>query len=172
MASYARWVVCRERGCEVPNKWNEHISQSANINENTILWDSIITDRKISANRPDVAIHDRKSMSRVLIDVSVPDDKNIALKEADKISKYKDLEIEINRMWNVKTKVVLVVVGTLRKYFAKGVELTPGPPKIQRFKKYPCWELPSFYGMCLDESLRVLVVDSGFILRRLEGREE
>ena len=94
-----------------------------NKNENTILWDySIITDKKILANRPDVVIHDRKSKTCMLIDASVPDDKNIALKEAEKISKYKDLEIEINRMWNVKIKVVPVVVGalgTLRKDFAR-----------------------------------------------------
>ena len=46
------------------------------------------------------------------------------LKEADKISEYKDLEIEINQMWNVKTKVVPVIIGALRKLrkdFAKGV---------------------------------------------------
>ena len=65
-----------------------------NVNENTILWDyAIITDRKILANRPDIVIHDRKSKSYRLIDVSIPDDKNIALKEAEKINKHKDLEI-------------------------------------------------------------------------------
>ena len=74
----------------------------------------------------------------MLIDVSVPDDKNIALKEAEKISKYKDLEIEINLMWNVETKIVLAVVGalgTLRKDFAKGVELTPERPKVSEIQK-------------------------------------
>ena len=97
VASYVHWVVRSELGCEVPNKWYEHIPRSVvNINENTILWDSIITDRRISANRPDVVIHDRKSKTCLLIDVSVPDDKNIALKEAEKIIKYKNLEIEIN----------------------------------------------------------------------------
>ena len=88
----------------------------------------MITDRKILANRPDVVIQDRKSKTCMLIDVSVPDDKNTLLKEAEKISKYKDLEIEIHRMWNVKTKVFPVVVGalgTLRKDFTKGVELIP-----------------------------------------------
>ena len=87
-----------------------------NINKNAILWDyAIITDRKILANRPEFVIHDRKSKTCMLIDVSVPDDKNIVLKEAAKINEYKDLEIEINLMWNVKTKVVLVVVGALGK---------------------------------------------------------
>ena len=65
----------------------------------------MIMDRKILANRLDIVIHDRKSKTCMLIDVSVPDDKNTLLKEAEKISKYKDLEIEINRMWNVKTKI-------------------------------------------------------------------
>ena len=114
-----------------------------NINENTILWDySIITDRKILADRPDIVIHD---------------DKNIALKEAEKNIKYKDLEIEINRMWNVKTKVDPVVVGalgTLRKDFAKGAELIPGSPKISEIQKISLLDTTHI----LDESLRVLVV--------------
>jgi len=32
-------------------------------------------------------------------------------KEADKILKCKDLTIEIQRMWNVKTKVIPVIIG-------------------------------------------------------------
>ena len=34
-----------------------------------------------------------------LIDMTVPSDRNIALKETEKKSKYKDLELEIQRMW-------------------------------------------------------------------------
>ena len=35
-------------------------------------------------------------------------------KEAEKILKYKDVTIEIQRMWNVKTKVIPVIIGATR----------------------------------------------------------
>ena len=36
--------------------------------------------------------------------MSVPSDSNISAKEFEKFSKYKDLEIEIAKMWKMKTK--------------------------------------------------------------------
>ena len=50
-------------------------------------------------------------------------------KETEKKLKYKDLQIEISRMWNVKAKVVAVVVaalGTVSDNFNKEIELIPG----------------------------------------------
>jgi hypothetical protein len=47
----------------------------------------------------------------MLIDVVIPGDRNVIKKEAKKILKYKDLIIEIQRMWNVKTKVTPVITG-------------------------------------------------------------
>jgi hypothetical protein len=41
----------------------------------------------------------------MLIDVAIPGDRNVIKKEAEKILKYKDLIIEIQHMWDVKTKV-------------------------------------------------------------------
>jgi len=46
-------------------------------------------------------------------------------KEAENILKYKDLTIEIQHMWNVKTKVIPVIIGatgTVSKSFTKYVE--------------------------------------------------
>ena len=43
-------------------------------------------------------------------------------KEAEKILKYKELTIEIKRVWNVKTNVISVIIGatgTISKSFRK-----------------------------------------------------
>ena len=39
-----------------------------------------------------------------LIDMSVPSDSNISVKEFEKLGKYKDLEFYIAKMWKMKTK--------------------------------------------------------------------
>ena len=48
-----------------------------------------------------------------LIEWTVPSDRNIALKEIERKSKYKDLELEIQKMWHKETLVIPVVVGAL-----------------------------------------------------------
>ena len=45
--------------------------------------------------------------------MAVPSERNIAAKEVEKLSKYKDLEIEIGKMWNTKTIVIPLVIGAL-----------------------------------------------------------
>ena len=45
--------------------------------------------------------------------MTVPSDRKIALEEIEKKSKYKDLELEVQRMWHMKTVVIPVVVGAL-----------------------------------------------------------
>jgi hypothetical protein len=47
----------------------------------------------------------------MLIDVAVPGERNVIRKEAKKILKYKDLIIEIQPVWNVKAKVIPVIIG-------------------------------------------------------------
>ena len=56
-----------------------------------------------------------------LIDVSVPSDQNTSTKVTEKISKYKDLEIEITQIRRVKTEIMPVIVGELA-LMSKGME--------------------------------------------------
>jgi hypothetical protein len=52
----------------------------------------------------------------MLIDVAIPGDRNVIQKEAEKILKYKDLTTEIQRMWNVKTRVIPVIIGATEPF--------------------------------------------------------
>ena len=47
----------------------------------------------------------------MLIDVAISGDRNVIKKEAEKILRYKDLTTEIQRMWNVKTNVIPIIIG-------------------------------------------------------------
>ena len=82
----------------------------------TILWDmQIHTDRELSANlnTPDIVIKDHANRCCKLIDVSLPSDRNTSTKVIEKLSKYKDLEIETTTMWGMRTETVPLIVGTL-----------------------------------------------------------
>ena len=62
----------------------------------------------------------------------------IVIKEAEKILKYKALTIEIQRMWNVKTKVISVIIGatgTMSKSFRKYVSNISGNREIKELQK-------------------------------------
>jgi len=56
-------------------------------------------------------IRDNEKGTCMLIDVAISGDRNVIKKEAEKLIKHKDLTIEIQRMWNVKTKVIPVIIG-------------------------------------------------------------
>ena len=63
------------------------------------LWDfDIQTDKRVTSNRPDIAIMDKKEKSLKLIDVSIPNDMNIVSKRIEKIKKYANLSIELKEL--------------------------------------------------------------------------
>ena len=70
-------------------------------------------------------------------------------KEAEKILKYKDLTIEIQRMWNVKTKVMPVIIGAtgpISESFRKYVSNIPAKMKLRNSRKQPYWALHTYFG--------------------------
>jgi hypothetical protein len=54
------------------------------------------------ANRPDIIVKNKKDKTCLSINVAILSDKNIIHKEAEKKLKYKNLSIEIQKMWNMK----------------------------------------------------------------------
>jgi hypothetical protein len=66
----------------------------------TILWTpKVQTDRTIS-------VSDNGKETRMLTYVAISGDENVIKNETENILKYKGLTTEIQRMWNVKTKVI------------------------------------------------------------------
>ena len=76
----------------------------------TIMWDSpIITDRHVPCNKPGIVIQKKKSDRCQIIGVAIPSDYNIQKKATEKMSKYVDLQIECQRIWNKKVEVIPVI---------------------------------------------------------------
>ena len=94
--------------------WYEHVPKSVETIQGgkvTILWNQQVqTDRTTPNNKPDIIIRDNEKGTCMLIDVAISGNRNVIKKEAEKILKYEDLTIEIQRMWNVKAKVMPVII--------------------------------------------------------------
>ena len=70
--------------------------------------------------------------------VAISGDRNVIKKEVETILKYKDLTIEMKRMWYVKTKVIPVIIGatgTISKSFRKYVSKIPGNHEVKELQK-------------------------------------
>ena len=108
VAAHLHWNICKAYGIEVCDKWYEHkpkpVTDSPNV---TVIWDlQLQTDRHIPSNKPDITIKDKSEKRCYLIDVAIPSDYNVTKKEAKKRTKYKDMEIEAQRLWDIKTVVI------------------------------------------------------------------
>ena len=143
MCAQLHFNICKEKGVQLDKKqWYEHVPNSVETSQGgkvTILWSQQVqTDTTIPNNKPDIIICDNQKGTCMLIDTAISRDRNVTKKEADKILKYKDLTIEIQHMWNVKTKVIPVITGatgTISKSFRKYVSNIPGKQEVMELQK-------------------------------------
>ena len=115
LARLLHWELCKKYGLPCCDKWYEHDPDSVMENHKVkLLWDfTIQTDRVIQARRPDIVLVEKELNKTWIIDVAVPADRRIEIKELEKIEKYQDLARELKKIWKTKVKVVPVVVGSL-----------------------------------------------------------
>ena len=94
----------------------------------------------------------RDSHTGVLIDVAIPVDINIISKESEKIDKYQDLCIELQRLWNLRTvQVIPIAIGCLGAY----------TPNLLKFIK----QLPGKHPVA--SLVKSVIVGSAHLLRRV-----
>ena len=70
-------------------------------------------------------LKDKRVNITFLIDVAIPYDTRIKDKQIEKIQKYQDLKIQVQRCWDTTVKVIPIVMGAL------GAQ----PPELQQYLK-------------------------------------
>jgi hypothetical protein len=73
-----------------------------------------------------------------MIDVTIAAGRNVVQKEAEKKLKYKNLCIEIQRMWNLKCTILPVIIGAtgiVTRSLRKNLEATPRKRSIDSLQK-------------------------------------
>jgi hypothetical protein len=81
-------------------------------NENFKLYRdrSILTDKTIPFNPPDITFMNKKTKNAFLIDIAVPNTHNLAKAITDKQNKYQELANEVCSMWKQKAAQVIPIV--------------------------------------------------------------
>jgi hypothetical protein len=77
----------------------------------TVLWNQAVhTERKVTANKPDIIIKNKKEEIYSLIDLATPAERNVVQDGAEKMLKCKNLCIEIQRMCSLKFTIIPVKI--------------------------------------------------------------
>ena len=80
----------------------------------------IQTDKDLAHNIPYAKVVEKKQVW--LINVAIPGDDRVDLKEMEKIFKHPDVEVKVKRIWEKKAAIVLVVIcalGSVPRKFMK-----------------------------------------------------
>ncbi|XP_039276282.1 uncharacterized protein LOC111058333 [Nilaparvata lugens] len=80
-----------------------------------LYWDrSVLTDRTVAHNRPDIILMDKVAKETTLIDVGIPCCHNLDQYYNEKVSKYLPLVAEIKDVWmQEKVTIVPVIISTV-----------------------------------------------------------
>jgi hypothetical protein len=115
-----------------------HLNSNNNEDDSGDYDDDYDNNNNNSSSKPDIIIRDNEKGTCMLIDIAILADRNVIKKEAENILKYKDLTTEIQRMWNVRTRVIPVIIGatgTIGKSFRKYVSDIPGNLDVKELQK-------------------------------------
>ena len=114
VANIVHRAICNRYGLLQPTDWWEIPEKVVENDQAKVLWDFYLhTDKQVIANRPDIVVVDKINRTTTIIDIAVPSDFNIKVKEIEKVEKYQALREELERTWRTTAVVVPVVVGAL-----------------------------------------------------------
>lgn len=82
--------------------------------EYKLYWDrTILTNRSVQYNRPDITLVNKRSKEVFLIDVAIPNANNLQSKHSEKIEKYRPLVDIIKRQWSMDhVRIVPIILSS------------------------------------------------------------
>ncbi|XP_044756916.1 uncharacterized protein LOC123315325 [Coccinella septempunctata] len=76
-----------------------------------LYWDAtLITDRGVANNRPDIALFDKEKKTCLLVDFTVPADDNLARAYTEKVTKYGSLALQMKEIYGLEHVSVLPLI--------------------------------------------------------------
>jgi hypothetical protein len=114
-----------------------------------LYWNrSILTDKTLPFNQPDITFVNKKTKNTFLIDVAVPNTHNLTKTIADKQNKYQELANEICAMWRQKAVQVIPIVissaGVIPKSLSQSLtrfNLHPNTYRVIQEESALLWEM-------------------------------
>jgi hypothetical protein len=80
-----------------------------------LYWDrTILTNRSIPHNRPDITLWDKKQRQVYLIDFAVVNNNNLQSTYNTKLNKYMEIAAEIKEQWHVRSVTIIpIIISTM-----------------------------------------------------------
>jgi hypothetical protein len=106
------------------------------------------TNRIIHNNKLDIIIRESEKGACVLVDVAIEGDGNVINKETENILKYKNLTIEIQRVWKAKRvmPVTIWASGTTSNSNREYPRNISGKHEIKELEQTAIWTLRTCFG--------------------------
>ncbi|XP_044762004.1 uncharacterized protein LOC123319205 [Coccinella septempunctata] len=113
MGKVVHQLICLQKEL-IPHFTPHHVYAPQTLKENEqfkIYWDlTIITDRRVVHNRPDMVIFDKVNKTAIIIDFAVPQDQNLTKTYTEKMTKYEALAQQIRDMWKLRDARIMPLI--------------------------------------------------------------
>ena len=109
------WLLCKKFEIDCEDKLFSHQPEPVLENDKCkTLWDfAIQTANEIQLQRPDIVVIDKEKRECKIINIAISGDQNIKVKDLEKITKYQDFRLQVQKLRDVKARVILIVAGAL-----------------------------------------------------------
>ena len=76
-----------------------------------LYWDrTLLTDKTIHHNRPDITLIDKIQKAIYIIDIAIPNTNNLTKTHAEKHRKYTDIALELKAQWRMRSTVIVPII--------------------------------------------------------------